>query len=125
MNLPDPVVRWLADGRRGLSSEAMCKRFYGLQASAGTDHPHDPADLHRCVEFLKVTGSFGKLSLMRDVSPHWAALVKNWEKIYASYEIERAENTGYARKTYDAMKALFAEVDKNIRDNAHSRMEER
>ena len=107
------VVQWLADGRRGLSSDAMCKRFYGLPAGAGTDHPRDPSDFHRCVEFLQATGSFGKVALMRDVSPQWAALVQNWDSLYAIYVTELAEKTGYAKKTYAAMKEIFAKVTKN------------
>lgn len=108
--IPAEVVKWLADGERGLSSEAMCKRLYGLPENAGSDHPHDPADLRRCVTFLRETNSFPLISRMEDVSPYWAVLVRNWDRLMQIYHADCAEETGYARKTYEFMKDLFAKA---------------
>lgn len=98
----DAVVAWLADGARGLSSNAMCKQFFGVPRSAGRDHPHDPDDLSRCLAFLDATQSHERVSSMAGVSPQWAGLVAAWSEITASFLQERGEKS--APKTYALMR---------------------
>lgn len=78
---------------------------HGLSAYAirkgGTDYPHDPADLCRC---LKVSPEAPEH--MRSRSPEWAALVDHWEELA---ELLREEHpSGWAPKTYARMKELVA-----------------
>lgn len=96
------VVAWLADGARGLSSNAMCKQFFGVPQSAGRDHPRDPDDLSRCLAFLDATQSHERVSSMSEVSPQWASLVAAWSEIVASFLQERDGKS--APKTYELMR---------------------
>ena len=96
------VAVWLRDGDRGKSSNAMCKRFFGVPQSAGNDHPHDPDDLSRCIAFLDHTQSHGRIYLMRDVSLQWSALVDAWTEIVDAYACEKA-NAKFS-KTYKLMR---------------------
>lgn len=105
--LPPGAVDWLANGRRGLSSEAMCKRIFGEPKNAGTDHPHDPSDLNRCLKFLDLAEAHDKVPLMADVSPEWANLVEKWSEIVTLFKEEVALNTGKAEKTYNLMKEIL------------------
>lgn len=93
------VAMWLRLGERGSSSEAMCKRIFGLPAVAGTGHPHDPDDLARCLKFVEATDSADKVALMRDVSPQWSRLVDVWERLVESLRREMQEGTT-APETY-------------------------
>lgn len=77
---------------------------YGLSAYAikhgGTDYPHDPSDLCRC---LRVSPSAPKH--MRDRSPEWRVLVDNWDELAALLREEHPNGT--APKLYRRMKDLF------------------
>ncbi len=97
------VAAWLLDGRRGASSNAMCRRFFGIPASAGIDHPHDPSDLRRCLDFLDTTGSHDKLARMADVSEPWSRLVSAWDLLLDSLRSEPVT----APATYALMKKLL------------------
>lgn len=105
LNLPS-VAQWLLEGERGRSSNAMCKRMYGVPQSAGTDHPHDPSDLLRCLRFLDATDSHAKVALMADVSPGWAALVPEWDALAALVREEFGAGNS-APKTYAAMQSCL------------------
>lgn len=85
--LPD-VATWLRTGERGLSSEAMCKRIFGLPRDGGVKHPVDPDDLRRCILFLDAVGTHDRVSLMRDVSLEWASLVAIWDELTATLREE-------------------------------------
>jgi hypothetical protein len=56
------IVGWLANGRTGLSSEAMA--FYlgfGLiRKEDGRFHPHDPSDFNRCLGLLRAAPGLRK-----------------------------------------------------------------
>ena len=56
--IPDSVVEWLADGKRGPVSNALCKRLYGLPKNAGKDHPRHFSELLRGIELLGQTQTF-------------------------------------------------------------------
>lgn len=100
------VAAWLRTGSRGSSSNAMCKRLFGVPENGGTEHPHDPSDLLRCVQFLDATEAHDRLHLMSGVSPQWDFLVWRWSEI-TNLLAEEMETGNSAPKTYAAMNALL------------------
>lgn len=101
------LASWLRDGERGSSSNAMCKRIFGIPADAGTDHPHDPADLRRCLLFLDAAEAHGKVGFMLDVSEEWGRLVARWDELVTLFEEEVAGGSGSAPVTYALMKEIL------------------
>lgn len=97
------VAQWLRTGERGKSSNAMCKRFFGVPVDAESEHPHDPDDLRRCLLFLDAAAAHDKVDLMADVSPQWAGLVACWGDLLAIFKDERAAGKS-ALKTYALMR---------------------
>lgn len=106
LGIRNSVAMWLRTGERGASSDAMCMRLFGVP-EAGKDHPHDPDDLRRCVEFLEQTSSSDMVHGMRVVSPQWAALVDHWDELVGLLRQEMADPKGRARQTYERMKAVL------------------
>jgi hypothetical protein len=102
----DKVASWLADGERGRSSNAMCKRIFGIPENADDSHPYDPADLRRCLLFLDATDARDKVSLMSDVSEQWGRLVARWDELTALFESEYATGNR-APQTYALMKEIL------------------
>lgn len=86
----------------GLSAQAIAGR--------GRDHPHDPADLLRCVNYCR-----GRLSTddlrdrMAGRSPQWDALLPHWDDLteLLQYEID-ARTDGMAPRTYIEMNRVIA-----------------
>jgi hypothetical protein len=106
----DKVAMWLRKGERGRSSDAMCKRLFGVPASAGTEHPHDPDDLHRCMLFVDAAEAHDQVPLMADVSPAWRKLVATWDQLVQVLREEMKTGTS-APKTYALMKAALGTND--------------
>lgn len=82
--LPMAATTWLACGERGISSNTMFTVLTGVDALGDTrqSHPHDPADLDRCLRLLdQVPALRLLLPKMAGVSPEWAALIAHWEEI--------------------------------------------
>lgn len=92
------VASWLRDGERGASSNAMCKRIFGIPADAGANHPHDPADLRRCLMFLDATDAHDKVALMSGVSGEWQHLVSRWDELVVLFEEEVAGDMAALRQ---------------------------
>lgn len=101
------VASWLRDGERGSSSNAMCKRIFGIPADAGASHPHDPDDLRRCLLFLDATEAHDKIAFMLDVSEQWGRLVASWGELVALFEDEIAGGSKSAPATYALMKKIL------------------
>lgn len=110
--LSEAATRWLANGERGMSSEAMFTRLTGIDATDGTEadrvaHPYDPADLRRCRLLLEQVPELQPLlPRMADVSPAWANLAAGWDEICATMDAEapnwRTPGRGeLAPKTYE------------------------
>ena len=81
------AMAWLRNGRRGQSSEVMCKTLTGqsdgLRPEA-INHPLDGDDFKRCSLFLAaVPQARAELDKMTPVSPQWAALVPGWDELEA------------------------------------------
>jgi len=87
----------------GLSSEAIQGR--------GKDHPHDPADLLRCINYCKGYLSTEQLQKrMAGRSPEWDRLLPHWDSLVSLLEGEMATRTdGTAPATYIEMKRILAD----------------
>lgn len=105
LGLPKAAM-WLRIGERGLSSNAMCKRIFGVPDDGGIEHPHDPDDLRRCLAFLEAADAHDKVALMQDVSPKWAALVGQWGELVEMFRKESAKGKS-APKTHELMKEVL------------------
>lgn len=99
------VAEWLRIGERGLSSNALCQRIFGLPLDAGKQHPRDVDDLHHCIAFLDATSAHDKVSIMQDLSPSWARLVRVWEYLVFHYR-EELQHGEAAPKTYALLKSV-------------------
>jgi hypothetical protein len=91
----------------GLSSHAIAYAF-GHCASGNTgNHPWDPADLKRCVDYCEETGISTRVlaKKMAPVSPTWAVLVAEWDSLAASLAQEMTLGDT-APRTYQRMRQL-------------------
>ena len=94
VNLPiEHFAQWLANGERGLSSEAIVEHLTGVRVGRyggfGVDHPYDAGDFRRC-EMLLRAHPLARLMFvaMRTASPAWARLVDAWDELVALAESE-------------------------------------
>lgn len=87
----------------GLSSQAI--------ACAGhVDHPHDPADLQRCIDYCNKVGiTVEELrKRMAGRSPEWDALLPHWGELAGMLADEIAtRRDGCASATYARMRQLL------------------
>lgn len=111
-NLPG-LLGWLANGRRGTSSNSIVQHLTGIQTLRGDylDIPHDPDDLDRCLQLLEAVPLLRPLlPQMATASPLWAALIERWSEIEASHLYEvglRWTKACSAPKTYDLMRSVI------------------
>lgn len=108
---------WLANGERGVSSEAIVSQLTGIQIGRHgnfPDHPYDPGDLRRCVKLLDTYPLIGLVfkDEMPKRSPIWAELVANWEHLTVLLKEEIRERTGNAPRTYAEMKRIINGAEK-------------
>lgn len=103
------VAMWLRIGERGTSSNAMCKRFFGVPSDAKADTPRDPDDLRRCLLFLDAAKAHDRVSMMADVSPEWGRLAEAWDQIVATFRDEMQAGKS-APKTYALMQESIRKV---------------
>lgn len=113
-SLPPEAVLWLAQGERGMSSEAIFSNLTGTTIGDRDDadaHPHDPADLRRCRLLLEAVPSLqAKLPSMAAVSPVWGRLVDAWDELCALMDQESPawrDKGGSCAKTYARMRAII------------------
>src|SRR5262245_23960600 len=96
---------WLRTGDRGWSSETMVEVFEGVPIGTftgrwGPKHPHDPADLRRCIRLLEAVPAYReRLQEMCHVSMTWCVLVQAWDKLEAMLAEEVPGEYGDAPKT--------------------------
>lgn len=85
----------------------------GLSASAiagqGRDHPHDPDDLLRCVDYCR--GRYDTAAIQRRMagrSPEWDRLLPDWDRLVALLQHEMETRTDdKAPRTYFEMRRLL------------------
>lgn len=97
---------WLANGERGTSSETIFEIMDGRKIlTYGKCHPLDPDDFRRCYLLLIAIPEWKiQLHLMKKVSPVWAKLVDNWDKL--TLMLEEQLVTGKPNGMYQYMKEL-------------------
>jgi hypothetical protein len=99
--MKDKVLKWMLNGRVGLSSKAMAAHLCGFPCEG--DYPIDPDDFNRCMMFLDaVPEARALLPKMAEVNRYWAALVSRWDEIEAAFRDERRGTCLFysAPKTY-------------------------
>ena len=105
------AMDWLSGRDTGLSSQAMCLTLLGGKVR-WPHHPHDPADLGRCLRLLQVVPEWrGRLNEVAALSPEWAALVGAWSEIEALYREE--EPSGTAPRCYERMRDLLESANRS------------
>lgn len=102
---------WLNNGEHGISSKTMFKylcSFYKIAISYEST-PSDPDDFKRCYKLLQAVPQWkSELHKMKSVSPVWAKLVDNWDKLTEMYEQNVREDWKNYKKVgmYEFMKSL-------------------
>ncbi len=104
------VIKWLCNGEVGSSSECMAM-WLAFGEIGDVNHPHDPADLDRCLRLLDAAPELrGVLTNMAKLSPSWNALISSWDAIEKSHLDEVGLGWTKARrapKTYDLMRTVL------------------
>ena len=103
----EKALWWLANGERGMSSDAIYARLgqTNIYATNHLSHPIDPADFRRCYLLLKTVPEWRKkLQKMKSVSDVWANLVDNWDRL--TEMLEEQMKTNKPNGMYELMKKL-------------------
>lgn len=107
------AAQWLANGERGMSSEALFSRLSGVDCSEfdRTAHPYDPDDFRRCRLMLEACPELAdNLHHATDLSPQWAALIGSWLTLCETMDAETPNwrsphgDGQFANKTYSLIK---------------------
>lgn len=107
------LMLWLANGKRGISSETIFTMLTGINALGdhSHSHPYDPDDLKRCRLLLEQCPQLQNIFYeMEKVSKEWAFLVANWDELCKTMDEEAPDwrnGKGSAPKTYGMMKNLL------------------
>ena len=120
-DVPQAAIDWIASGDTGMSSEAIWAHMAGskmLPANGfGYAHPHDPADLGRCLRLLaKVPLWALRIPEMAEHAPAWAALVEHWDELakLLAEELGEGWQPGYGKsapRTYARMREILELVE--------------
>lgn len=101
---------WLRNGEQGISSKTMFKYLDGRDITGRYEStPSDPDDFKRCYKLLQAVPQWkSQLHKMKAVSPVWAKLVDNWDKLTEMYEQNVREDWKNYKKIgmYEFMKSL-------------------
>lgn len=84
VSIYDPaLLRWLAEGHRSASAEAIVERLTGVPVGVGTGWwPDHPEELRRCIALVRAVPAVDEhLHLMADVSERWAWVVESWDRL--------------------------------------------
>ena len=78
VGLEGRIARWQVDGEQGNSAKAILLRMSGRRQTE-TGHPHDTADLRRCMLLLARFPEWReRMGEMADVSGEWAMFSQAW-----------------------------------------------
>lgn len=84
----------------GLSARAI--------AGFGRDHPHDPSDLLRCINYWGTGATDALRKRMAGRSIYWDRLLPHWDDLVALLQHEMATRTdGNAPRTYVEMRRVL------------------
>jgi hypothetical protein len=81
------VMEWLASGDTGVSSESLAFEFMGTKrkGASGIGHPHDPADLGRCLRLIHRVPEVRRcVDSLATEDEGWAKCAAVWDEIAAS-----------------------------------------
>lgn len=112
-NLSDAEIRWLANGKRGTSSETLFTVLTGVKCLEASEmsHPLDPSDFMRCRLLLEACPELRAcLDDVHEVSPEWRGPVLHWAELEVLVDSEIPlwrSSQGDAPRTYDRMRAIF------------------
>lgn len=107
------AAQWIVGNDTGMSSTAIWAVMMGVKPNRHS-HPSDGGDLGRCVRLFEAVPEWKpRLSEMAPLSPYWAALVPEWDRLAAILAKELAG--GPRGSTYKAMRALLDPVGKQDR----------
>jgi hypothetical protein len=111
------VIKWLANGKTGLSSETMAFWLaFGILPD-DSSYPADPADFNRCLGLLAVAPALrADLGKMKSVSKRWARLVDRWDEIERTFIEEVGLNWSKGRslgagKTFALMDVVMEDAE--------------
>jgi len=102
------LAQWLLDGERGASADALAKAIFGFPVEASTAHPHDVADLQRCLSMLIATHSEDRVQAARGLSAQWDALLAHWDELIDLFTQE-TQGSPIAPNTNAWMRRLLSE----------------
>lgn len=113
MEISENLVRWLANGDRGVSSNTIVTHMTGINCLGVLDGapPQDPSDFIRCRKLIdsvpEIKDEFHRMS---SCSPAWGRLVDQWNELCDMLDSEcpnRKNGEGWSRKTYRRMQELI------------------
>jgi len=103
------ILNWFATGETGSSSKAMASAAAGIE-SRDRSFPLDPADLNRCIKLVaRVPAIRQRFGAVAALSPEWAAIIANWDRLCATFHDEVGEDWSRGTKaprTYALMHSL-------------------
>lgn len=87
------MIQWLANGRRGLSSEAVFSWLTGMncfnpcQSDSQTAYPRDASDFERCVNLMNQCPTLRPcIFALAELSPIWVGFASAWTMLEALLE---------------------------------------
>jgi len=99
----DELIRWLANGDRGCSSDSMVYHLTGIETEDQGCYPIDPDDVARCRNLLEAVPEIREaFPRMATCSPEWEVLVNQWSNICAQMDAE----VPYWRKSKNLFNAV-------------------
>ena len=109
------IAKWLAEGERGISSEAIAITTLGHDVTGNNaSTPRDPADLRRCIQLLEQVPEARKgLEKLAAQHIHWTILVVHWDILEVALRAEIGDDLevpSSAPVTYSLMKYLDGKV---------------
>ena len=109
MNITPNINKWLATGRRGISSEAIVSHLTGINIVGdwGMRPPSDTSDLERCFKLIEAAPEIRtELSRMGEVCPVWKSLVENWDELLGMFSRPKTDSYDPWDAVYKRMKEL-------------------
>lgn len=110
------LVEWLRKGRRGGSSNAMCRAIFGFPSESRSVHPTSLADVERCIGFLVATQGRSQLHRVAKLSDPWARLVSNWDELERLSSDER-QGRGRQGSVRDFIKVITTQQPREHETN--------
>lgn len=112
MTLPiETFALWLANGERGMSSDAIVQRATGVRVGDSFGScpaiPYDPSDSRRCMLLIQSYPILRSiLPEMSAVSVQWANIVSHWDELESLYNLEKDNSNGTAPRLYRRLREL-------------------